>query len=869
MRLNTLRVHGFGKLRDVCLDFSPGVNLIVGENESGKSTLQQALVASLFGFYDYKTSGGASRVQQDAEARYRPWDPGAPYRCTVDYCLDDGSAYRIDRTFDGAKTQVSLRDTGIGEPLVPGRLEVSSRGAMQPVHQQQYIGMSKEVFSNSACVDQGKLRQLSSPTSLTEAVAKSLDSDEADVSAKAAIAALDEAFRKQVGIRAKSTALGVAKSQLDEAERQLAAWDRAIERLEASIREEAKRVQEREALQRRWTHLEAQRLRQRAQELAQLMAQLDELVARLAESEKERQELCAYAQFPVELRDRLLELRSELSRLGQHIEQLRERQAREADEVSAWRQSLAEAEAVADELQSLSSFPAEEEGRYRALSGDWIARVQRLRDAEAECNQAAAVPPAPAGPRMSPVMMGAAAAVALGLVLLGVFLNQVPLFLVLAVAALAVFVLLARRPGSASVAEVPVELVEELERATAGERESREALRAFLRQAGIESESLQAGMDAYERMLVGRRRLQEAEEQAERSRRELEALQAHDQELAQAEESERHSLAEFRELLARAGVVAEDREQGWEEYEAGVKKQRQLRALDETIRTDRRERELLLSGRTLESLEAEVREIERQLEALPQTISLAEEAELEHGDQEQLERQIQEADIAIAELRREIALGMPQGPARGELEEEVARLRAEVERLERFGKALQLASKEIAEAAKRARQDFVPRLNETMGKTLGLITGDRYTQIALELSDKEVAIKVTDPETLREVDVDHLSLGTVEQCYLCLRLAIAEVVSGTGESLPLLLDDPFVNADQPRLQRMLEFLRKLGRERQVLFFTKDWSIVEWFQKDGEGPESLKVITLPATSSAKASGLEGAAPMSQEVAGGGL
>ena len=100
-------------------------------------------------------------------------------------------------------------------------------------------------------------------------------------------------------------------------------------------------------------------------------------------------------------------------------------------------------------------------------------------------------------------------------------------------------------------------------------------------------------MDEYERMLVGRRRLQEAEEQAERSRRELEALQAHDQELAQAEESERHSLAEFRELLARAGVVAEDREQGWEEYEAGVKKQRQLRALDETIRTDRRERELL------------------------------------------------------------------------------------------------------------------------------------------------------------------------------------------------------------------------------------------------------------------------------------
>ena len=56
----------------------PRVNLIVGENESGKSTLQQALVASCSASTTTRLSGGASRVQRDAEARYQPGIPGRP-----------------------------------------------------------------------------------------------------------------------------------------------------------------------------------------------------------------------------------------------------------------------------------------------------------------------------------------------------------------------------------------------------------------------------------------------------------------------------------------------------------------------------------------------------------------------------------------------------------------------------------------------------------------------------------------------------------------------------------------------------------------------------------------------------------------------
>ena len=49
MRLRSLRVDGFGRLADRTFEFGPGLNVVVGRNEAGKSTLAAALVASLYG----------------------------------------------------------------------------------------------------------------------------------------------------------------------------------------------------------------------------------------------------------------------------------------------------------------------------------------------------------------------------------------------------------------------------------------------------------------------------------------------------------------------------------------------------------------------------------------------------------------------------------------------------------------------------------------------------------------------------------------------------------------------------------------------------------------------------------------------------
>ena len=49
MRICSCRIDGFGKFQNKEFIFDPGINLILGENESGKSTLQAFLFVMLFG----------------------------------------------------------------------------------------------------------------------------------------------------------------------------------------------------------------------------------------------------------------------------------------------------------------------------------------------------------------------------------------------------------------------------------------------------------------------------------------------------------------------------------------------------------------------------------------------------------------------------------------------------------------------------------------------------------------------------------------------------------------------------------------------------------------------------------------------------
>src|SRR4029077_6398754 len=108
MRVERLIVSGFGKLAGRELELGPGLTVVHGPNESGKSTTHAALRAGLFGL----TAGGRrTREETAAIERYRPW-ADARYGAVLELCADDGRRLRLEWDFD--RCRFALRDAATG-----------------------------------------------------------------------------------------------------------------------------------------------------------------------------------------------------------------------------------------------------------------------------------------------------------------------------------------------------------------------------------------------------------------------------------------------------------------------------------------------------------------------------------------------------------------------------------------------------------------------------------------------------------------------------------------------------------------------------------------------------------------------------------
>ena len=93
MRLNNLKINGFGKLENKEIEFSDGINIIVGKNEAGKSTLLKFITSMFFGASKNKNGKNIPDLE-----KYRPWSD-AEYSGKISYKLDNGAEYEVYREF--------------------------------------------------------------------------------------------------------------------------------------------------------------------------------------------------------------------------------------------------------------------------------------------------------------------------------------------------------------------------------------------------------------------------------------------------------------------------------------------------------------------------------------------------------------------------------------------------------------------------------------------------------------------------------------------------------------------------------------------------------------------------------------------------
>lgn len=132
-------------------------------------------------------------------------------------------------------------------------------------------------------------------------------------------------------------------------------------------------------------------------------------------------------------------------------------------------------------------------------------------------------------------------------------------------------------------------------------------------------------------------------------------------------------------------------------------------------------------------------------------------------------------------------------------------------------RAIAIAREGVARAHEKVRQRFYPELNNIAGEYFSKLTAGKYKALALT---REFSAYATRSGSSEARNAATLSQGTVDQIYLAVRLAVADLCLTNGvETAPIILDDALVSMDQGRMEQALDLLVELGQRRQILLFT--------------------------------------------------
>ena len=155
----------------------------------------------------------------------------------------------------------------------------------------------------------------------------------------------------------------------------------------------------------------------------------------------------------------------------------------------------------------------------------------------------------------------------------------------------------------------------------------------------------------------------------------------------------------------------------------------------------------------------------------------------------------------------------PQLENLANLEEELSSLEEQYGVLQKNNESIELAKKLLEKAYEKMKNSLSPIFTEKLSKNISKITRGKYTN--LYFSDEQGLTVELDNGNY--VPAERLSIGTIDQLYLSLRLAMLDDIS--KEKVPLILDETFAYYDNERLKNILVYLTTEFKDRQIIIFT--------------------------------------------------
>ena len=132
--------------------------------------------------------------------------------------------------------------------------------------------------------------------------------------------------------------------------------------------------------------------------------------------------------------------------------------------------------------------------------------------------------------------------------------------------------------------------------------------------------------------------------------------------------------------------------------------------------------------------------------------------------------------------------------------------------LEELNKIINLTKETLEESYDEIKKNITPKFTKELSNNIEMISDGKYKKANFN-SDTGLTIEAENGEY---IECNKLSIGTIDQLYLSLRLSATKEI--TEETIPIILDESFAYFDNQRLENVIKYLDS-NYNNQIIIFT--------------------------------------------------
>ena len=211
MKLNRIKINSYGNLQNKEIEFNK-LNIIFGENEAGKTTLQNFIMSMFYGIEKKKGKEPFSDVE-----KYTPWQGTSDFSGKISYELDDNTKYEVFRDFTKKNPEI-YDETGKD---ISKDFSIDKKAGNTFFMNQ--VGLDRDTLEKTVFTKQNSLKIDSSEQDLLiQKVSNMVESGDEEVSFKKALKSLGDRKLKEVGTdRSQEKPINIASMNIRKSEQEL------------------------------------------------------------------------------------------------------------------------------------------------------------------------------------------------------------------------------------------------------------------------------------------------------------------------------------------------------------------------------------------------------------------------------------------------------------------------------------------------------------------------------------------------------------------------------------------------------------------------------------------------------------------------